>query len=483
MINVLLIGVGLHARRAHLPALVGLRAHRPVAVRAVVDLAERSAGITAHLDDLGLTDVEVIAFDKALGSAAPSLDRRELALLDDVVGRLSIDAVVVSTEPLAHRGYVEWALRRGLSVLIDKPVTARAGMVSSAEAARGTLTDFDGLNALHRASGRPDQIAGVVAHRRYHPGFRRVRELIAEVFEATGCPVTTVNAEYGDGEWRMPWEVYEQEYHPFSLGYGMLAHSGYHAYDTAAWLADTTRLGSPGPDELTITSQFVTPADYLAQLPYPLLERALGALPVGERELERIAAKTPDHHMGEVDAHAMAALRRDGRTLTSINLHTVHCSLSARAWASPGGRNLYTSNGRVKQETYTIKQGPFQSIKVALWQSAPDWDRDYLPLHEIGGDRHCEIHVFRNQNLRKDWKSHEAISLADLETVTDQQLAVGPGKLTITGEFLDAVAGRIPADRLASPLASHRLATAMVAGAYESWATRDSARGPVAIAL
>jgi predicted dehydrogenase len=302
----------------------------------------------------------------------------------------------------------------------------------------------------------------VVAHRRYHPGFQRARQLVGDVYRRTGCPVTSVTAEYGDGEWRMPWEVRNQTYHPFRLGYGMLCHSGYHAFDAAAWLAEAGHGPRHRPDSIEAVTHLVLPADLDTQLDQHTLETVFGDLPSSPKVAP---TRRP---LGEIDAHALIAMRRGDRVITTLGIHAIHNSLSARAWPSSAGRNLYTGNGRVKQEIYSVHQGPFQALKLLVWQSAPDQEGAVPDLYSIGGDRHFELHVFRNQALFPDWEAYERFDLSDLETVSYDDLLVGPGKVAIMSEFLGAVTGRVDRNALRSDLRSHRTATAMLSATYQS---------------
>jgi hypothetical protein len=466
MTNIMIIGLGLHAQRAHLPAL-GAIGRRDGSGRAsvIVDLKSRESAVDAALRAAGVRPDHVELLDDE--TAAAGLGGDEQLALDQLVRRHRIGAVIVSTEPTAHRRYVAWAAAQGLPVLLDKPVVCATGITHDPSAAQTMWQDFVALESLCAAATRrePGFFVNVVAHRRYHPGFQLARELVTEVADATGCPVTSLTAEYGDGEWRMPWEIVEQDYHPFHTGYGALSHSGYHAYDTAAWIA-TAGLTDQPLDSIETNSQFVMPADYLSQIPADRLRTLLpdaGDLP------DRYTAQDLDSRgLGEVDAHSIHALQSRGRTLGVVSLHIQHASLSARAWARPGQRNLYTGNGRLKQEVYSIKQGPFQSIYLTLWQSSKA-SAAQRSLYEVGGDRHCEIQVFRNHRINPSWRPHDTYNLADLETLGENSLVTGPGKEKIMAEFLQALATAPEKRELSSVLASHTLATAMISSAYGSW--------------
>ena len=458
--NVLLVGLGLHARRAHYPALLELRKRGVVGEIIVVDLAERRRAVEAYLDKQPCAPIECLYL--AGEDRVPSAEHLER--LDRAVSRHGVRAVVISTEPTSHLPYLRWALDHQLPVLVDKPVIAADGVTENLDRALGLAHDFRAA-LTHYAEARhgdPACQVTVVTPRRFHPLYLRVKELVAEVARATGCPVTSVTAEYGDGEWRMPHQIAEQTYHPLNTGYGMLTHSGYHALDTALWLAESDA-GSGGPfDDIVATSAFSMPRDHLAQLPEEVTAAALGdaaavqAAYADARRLDR-----PEHSFGEIDAHALLRLRRRGRTITTVGLHALHCSLTARAWVSNKGRNLYTGNGRIRQEVYSVQQGPFQSIKILCLQST-----DPQGLYAVGGERHCEAHVFRNDLVRDEWRAYERIDLGDIEDADDHELAVGPGKAALMSSWLDASAA--PGGVSPSDLRQHWVSAAALSAIYAS---------------
>jgi len=118
---------------------------------------------------------------------------------------------------------------------------------------------------------------------------------------------------------------------------------------------------------------------------------------------------------GEIDAFSSFVFIRDGavQTLASVNL--LHNGFSQRGWIDTEGRDLYRGNGRVRQESHIIEQGPFQSLVLHSFRSKDVYlDQEETGRFAVGGDHHCELDVFRNGNLFQEWKSHERFAVDDL---------------------------------------------------------------------
>lgn len=226
MKNFLVVGVGPHARRTHLPALAAGQAAGLV-------------GTVSGVDVVGATDISVpydaddgprslpMTLIEPFDSRVPALPDTVRCTLDAVVERRGIDAVVVSTEPGYHMVYTRWALERGLSVLLDKPLSVHTDASVDPARAGAILADVDDILARYRQAKErhPGLVVSVQCQRRYHPAFWRMRQLIAEIADETDCPVTSVQSFHSDGQWRMPDELVDLSYHGFDQGYGKAAHS------------------------------------------------------------------------------------------------------------------------------------------------------------------------------------------------------------------------------------------------------------------
>ena len=112
MKNFLVVGVGPHARRSHLPVLAAGQAAGLVGTICGVDLLGVADVLVPYEAADGLRSVPVTLIEP-FDSRVPALPETVRRTLDTVVSSHGIDAVVVSTEPAYHMVYIRWALERG----------------------------------------------------------------------------------------------------------------------------------------------------------------------------------------------------------------------------------------------------------------------------------------------------------------------------------------------------------------------------------
>ncbi|MFB8290255.1 Gfo/Idh/MocA family protein [Kitasatospora purpeofusca] len=478
-VNVLVVGVGPHARLNHLPALAAAQDAGLAGTVTGVDLPHAAAAAVEYGTPGRPQRMQVLPVEPfpSLQRALPNAVRQAL---EAVVERERIGAVVVATEPSVHLPYALWAMERDLPVLLDKPLTVHPGASTDPAAAMAIADDFDTLLEAYRAARRrdPRMVVSVMSQRRWHPAFRRVRELIGEVAETTNCPVTSIQSSHGDGQWRLPDELVDLSYHGFDRGYGKAAHSGYHHFDTVPWwLAAGERPGKE-IDEIEVHAACTRPGDFLTQLTVADHERLLPGLadrnPYTEQDLHRLTAG-----FGEVDVFLNVAYRSRGRVMTLGSHSLAHTSFSQRGDLHPAPGGLYKGNGRIGQESHIVQQGPFQALHLHILQTLHA-NGDGIDRRAAGGADHVELHVFRNDRLGLGWDRHRVLGFDDLvqgsgsEAVLPTQRSARNCAVT---EFLSYLAGRIPRADLASDLADHRRPARLMAAAYLSMARRAAGGG------
>ncbi|MFE7583585.1 Gfo/Idh/MocA family protein [Streptomyces gardneri] len=485
--NVLVVGVGPHTRLNHLPALAAAQDAGLAGTVTGVDLPEAADaaveyGTPGRPRRMAVVSVQPFPVSRR---ALPGAVRR---VLEGLVERERIGAVVVATEPSVHLPYALWAMEQSLPVLLDKPLSVHPGASTDPAAAQAIADDFDTLLDAYRAARRrdPRMVVSVLSQRRWHPAFRRVRDLIAEIAEATNCPVTSVQSSHGDGQWRLPDELVDLRYHSFDRGYGKASHSGYHHFDTVPWwLAAGERPGKE-IDEIEVHAACTRPADFLTQLTITDHARLLPGFsdrnPYTEQDLDQLTAG-----FGEVDVFLNVAYRSRGRVLALGSHNLAHTTFSQRGNLHPVPGGLYKGNGRIGQETHIIEQGPFQALHLHVLQTLHG-DEDGIDRRAAGGSDHIELHVFRNDRLGLGWERHRALGFTDLvqgggdSAVLPTQRSARTCAVT---EFLSHLAGRIPRAEMASDLADHRRPARLMAGAYLSMSRRwtDGSRPTAPVVL
>lgn len=482
MTNILLIGVGPFARRSHLPSLAVGQDRGQVGTLHGVELrgvGDTSVPYGAPPNSRLLPVTLVHPFDTTSGATLPVAVRDTL---DSLVRRHAIGAVVIATEPSAHLGYTRWALDRGLSVLLDKPLTVRPDCSVEPRQAQAMLTDVeDLLDCYQRARSRhPRLLVSVLCQRRYHPAFWRIRECIAEVAARTGCPVTSIQSFHSDGQWRLPDELAGLTYHGFNRGYGKAAHSGYHFFDIVPWLLAAGETPGKSLDRVQVYATATRPGDVLAQLDVADYERLFPGFaarnPFTQAELVQ---KT--RQFGEVDTFVTMAYKSGDAVMTLGSINLVHSGFSQRGQlAAPA--DLYKGNGRVRHETHIIEQGGFQAIHLHSLQTLPRNGSADDP-YAAGGQHHVEVHVFRNSAFDDRWNSHTAFDAATLTTTAGDGLAEPTqesSRRRAIDEFLDYLNGRRTRDQMTSELTSHRRSGTLMAGVYLSLAHQRTGASPVA---
>ncbi len=481
MNNFLVVGVGPHARRSHLPALAAGQSAGLVGTVCGVDLLGATDVLVPYDADDGPRSVPVTLIEP-FDSRVPALPGAVRRTLDTVVERRGIDAVVVSTEPAYHMVYVRWALERGLSVLLDKPLSVHAGCSVNPEKAEAILTDFDVLLECYRKARRrfPQIMVSVQSQRRYHPAFWRMRQYIAEVTAETNCPVTSIQSFHSDGQWRLPDELLDISYHGFNQGHGKAAHSGYHFFDIAPWLLQAGETNGKHLDAVDIHAHVSRPADFLAQLGVQDHERLFPGFaarnPYTDGEL-RAATRL----FGEVDAFISMAYKSSGRTMTLGTINLVHNGFSQRGTLTPAHASLYKGNGRVRHESHIIMQGPFQALHFHSLQTLHDGTPSTDP-YAPGRERHVQVQVFRNSAFHPGWIKYDSLNFGTLTAASDSQVALPTqesSRRRATWEFLEYLAGRRTRDAMSSELTSHRRGATLMAGAYLSMAQQWIGASPV----
>lgn len=239
----------------------------------------------------------------------------------------------------------------------------------------------------------------IMNQRRFLTSFNIIREVIHECKMKTNCPVTNMQVFHSDGQWRLPEEIIDIDYHSYNFGYGKCSHSGYHYYDIVPYLLEMGLSQEKYYDSMEIFSSFVRPLDYCEQITSNDYEKIFGSENVHSiRKYSDEFIKNEVKSYGEIDAISNISFKKKDSVLTNVAINLVHNGYSTRNWLSIGKRDLYQDNGRVGHESYILQQGPFQSIQFHSYKSKKSADGIIDP-YSIGGKEHLEIYIFRNNKL------------------------------------------------------------------------------------
>ena len=426
MKRIALVGVGWHARRIYVPWLRSTAAHRWVAA---VDLVSAEGAIRGQLDrdDVAL----VFSPTSPEQPPAPSV-LRQLERMQDAG---DLDTIILASDPIGRRPWIDWALDRGLDLLVDKPMTAPLVSSRSAigEALRGDHLEV--REALEATGSR----LWLQAQRRYHAGYRLVARLVAEASRESCMPITHLDIAHADGMWVMPNE-WDRTHHPYRHGWGKLLHSGYHLVDLAAWLLAADRAPVRGAQTLDLRALEVSAADHAQRL-------------AEQRALPTSSGSRAGPHHGEVDVFAVGSVRERGRVRTSLSLQLMQSSLSHRVDPGPPV-DPYKGVGRVRHERLTIHLGPLMTVHVHSYQGMTEGE------YGVGHRDHFDVEVFRSPLL--SGPAHEHIPVGRDNSTP----ALGHNeraRLALLEAFLAEVAA-------GSALREHDRTIALLAGLFDAMA-------------
>jgi hypothetical protein len=464
--RIILVGCGPHGKRIYLPALRELQEHLELAL--VIDLKAKEADVRAAIAGNWDPGPEMLFIDPFPETMPEALDRK----LSSFVAAKNITGVIISTEPLVHRTYAEWALHNELSILIDKPITARANSTSNLSSADGIMVDYLLLlEQYQNLQRRKKTIFTVNSQRRFHAGFQFVEKKLREIGGKTNCPVTFINSYHCDGQWRFPSEIVTQDYHPYRFGYGKASHSGYHIFDTLYRLYMASGIQDKAADSMEIVSSFIQPNGFIKQFAEADYYSLLGDRYHAVKEWTDTELQDIYRDYGEIDLSAIVRLKKDEEAIANFSLNLIHNGFARRTWLRPG-IDLYKGNGRVKHEHHNIQQGPFQNIQIHAYQASDKHDHQNGLEDSLGGKNHFDIYVFRNplvsdsQDSLNVYKLNEIFSGEDV--ANPSMLVMERAKYQVVGEFVDFLVGRKDKSALRSQIEDHIIPVQLMSGIYRS---------------
>ena len=477
MENIILIGLGYHARRIYFPVLQEFQKKKIINKIFVVDLKNQKLIINKYLKDKNAKNVKVLFLNKPLNKKLTKALEQKLSI---IIKNNQIKGVIIATEPLAHLVYAKWAIKNKLSVLMDKPITTYEGIITHEKYAKQLIVDYNQLIKEYNNTRKtkPSIVFVVMAQRRFHNAFRKMKEKIREVYEYTNCPVTSIQSFHGDGQWRFPTEIIDQTAHPYNQGYGKCSHSGYHFFDIASWLMEGN---DKDPDEMEVISSSLRPIDFINQYTFDDYRKNFKDFDKYNKYSEKeFIEKTKD--FGEIDSFSNFVFKKNGKVTTLASINLAHNGFSQRGWVTSEGKDLYKGNGRVRHESHYILQGPFQAISYTSYQSKevnPNLEKD---IFDIGGEYHLDIHIFRNTTFNPKWKCVEKFTVKDMIKREMKDKSRGhqedARREAILGFIKNLQTGNRQVSQY-SDLTQYLRSVKMMSGVYQSMNKRIKGRNPL----
>lgn len=476
-INLLLIGFGPHAKRIYYPTCERDGKTYNIQLVYAVDLEEKRADIIKYLTEKNDSSTQVYFIqphDRAYDKLSFAVEKK----LNQIVRELNIKGIIIATEPQVHKMYADWALKQGLSVLMDKPISTHKHISTDPQIPQKLLTDYQELKTAYLSAKRKYKrvFFSLMAQRRWHPAYTKIKSLIAEVFEKTNSPVTSIQTFHADGQWRLPQEIVDIDYHGYNQGFGKCSHSGYHFFDIVTWLLEAGERKDKSIDNVDIFTNFLRPNDFLHQINLKDYQTIFPDFKTENKYSEK-KLRNLFKNYAEIDAFSSFAFKHGDKIQTLANINLTHNSYSQRGWLSVVGKDLYKGNGRLRHESHFIEQGPFQAISFISYQSKEVDPTKMQGLYDVGGEYHLDIHVFRNSSLFPKWETYEKISIKDL----NNKVMIGKSRghqedarRQAVLEFAKFLNGK--EIKPASDFLDHERSTRLMYGVYQSAANRFTVR-------
>ncbi len=394
-INVALVGLGPHARRIYYPFLASLHEEGKLSIKLVVDLENKKDTIREYLHGQPAQPDKILLLNTKEQIHPLKTDPEFDRLLDE----LNITHVIISSEPKSHKAYLTTCIKKSLAVLVDKPITSPAGLMSSSidqvrKASNQIVSDVTEL--INLSKQYPASRVLVQAQRRNHEGYSQVLKCLNDVVAEYGVPITYINIHHSDGMWNMPDEYFSRENHPYKYGYGKLMHSGYHFVDLLTRIEGINRqLTTKRPDSVSVFNQFLRPIDHISLVQpkdYETLFSEKGFAQYSQKKSLDVMST-----FGELDNYSQIQFSKGDKVVTTAQMSLMQSGFSQRSWTELP-KDTYKSNGRVRHESVNIHVGPLLNLQVHSYQESQE--HEYTQdKQSVGGKDHFDIYIFRNSNL------------------------------------------------------------------------------------
>lgn len=456
---VALIGLGPHAQRIYYPYLADLIAKDSNFVfELLIDLDMNKKKVEKFLKTQHLKPKHVIYLD----SENQIVPKKISPIAKDAIEKYGINRVILSTEPKAHKIYLEECIKRSIPVVVDKPVTTPVfagskSRFSKNQQAESIYKDVKYLQGLIEQN--PGARVLVECQRRNHGGYKVVQDTISDIVGSFGVPISYIQIHHSDGMWNMPDEFALRENHPYKYGYGKLMHSGYHFSDLLVSLLNINEnIEGMTPDVANIYTQGVHPIDQHYTISDKVYENFFGKQKAAY--FKRYKEKKVVREFGEVDSFSQMQFSRQGKIITTAQLSLMQSGFSRRAWADLP-EDIYKANGRVRHEFINVHIGALAAVQVHSYQAKEVSEQVGQP-YEPGDKNHFDIYIYRNSKLIGG-EPFEILRYGGLETMQHR----GDGRYLGHNESarcttLDEIMYDLPSNsELRSHLATNKLLTMM----------------------
>ena len=380
------------------------------------------------------------------------------------------DKIIISTEPKAHKAYLQWAIDNNVDVLIDKPLTSPIGCCNNLLSAKQIFADF---NHLQKSLKNSKSKITVQVQRRYHPGYLSIKKYIEDFIKKYRVPISFLDIYHADGMWNMPNEFFFRENHPYKYGYGKLMHSGYHFIDLLVFFLEAENKFLPTCKKIDNVSMFVQtfdPKDFFKQIGTDDYSSLFSKDAVCD--FTKYLKHTKIGQLGEIDVYAIIQFRHQDTVITTASINLLQNSFSRRAWTNLP-KDTYKGNGRIRHERLNMQLSSLLNVQVYSYQSHEINKKSTVASGE-GSENHFDIAYYRNSDL-VGGKTFEKITYGENAYLKNSEKEYkGHNEFAREKCFLDFIEGKTSR----SCFDSQRVTTLLLSKMYECIYLGRSGKAP-----
>lgn len=408
-VKVALVGLGPHAKRIY----INYVKNNDVNLKLVIDVKSNEENVKKFLDKEGIKCITYFISDEYRNNEF--LSSIDTVNLKEIVNKLEITHAIISTEPKAHKSYLDFFIRNKINVVVDKPLTAPIDVSTDSNQAKKIIDDYEYIVNLYKKY-EDEVILKVQCQRRWHKGYLFIHNLASKIVKKYNIPITTINISHCDGMWNMPDEFDFRENHPYKYGYGKLFHSGYHFVDLVSWFEQINlSIERKKFDNVDVYATCVRPSDFMVQV-----DKINYSLLFNTFKFDNYFTDKYDYtKYGETDLYSIVQFKHDNKVISTATFNLIQNGFTRRSWPNLP-IDTYKGNGRVRHEYMNIQIGPLMNIQVHSYQSKEIKDRD-VNNYNVGEVEHFDIYVFRNVDLIGG-KPFEAFTIKDLYNENQEEI-------------------------------------------------------------
>ncbi len=377
--NLILIGCGVHAKNTYLPFLK----NNEVNCVLIVDIKSSELNLKKYLNEINFTS-------NNLYFVSPSPNKQSLLnedenWLDNFLKNNEVDGVIICTEPMHHKVYLDWALKNKLDIICEKPLSSYTGLNSSPKLAERIYLDTEEVFTV--AKNNKTSLV-VQCQRRYHPAYTFIYKYLREFIIKHQIPINFIDISSSNGIFNLPSEYLDKENHPYKYGYGKLMHSGYHFVDLFCHLSQLNQLiENSNYDKIECFTKVTTVADYLKQMPINKINRLFEC---SDYNYSADGYKLDEY--GEIDIFNLIQLKKGKYTLLTGQISMLQNTVSKRSVLNLP-ESLHKKEGAIRKEKVTIELGGLLSIQVYAYQNHEK------KVSNFSNDYFFEVVIHRNTAL------------------------------------------------------------------------------------